>query len=107
MTSSEIDEPSCFYGAFSAFAQSAHLGKLTPSVAKGVARMVEWFTPDVFIVLITAFIAISALGRLMLKKRNQLLTELSRQAQAAERKRKKEERKAAFEAANQSTNMAA
>jgi hypothetical protein len=61
--------------------------------------MVEWFTPDVLIVLVTVFIAITTLGRLMLKKRNQLLNELSRQAQAAERKRKREERKAASRAA--------
>jgi hypothetical protein len=55
--------------------------------------MVEWFSADVFIVLVTVFVAISALGRLMLKKRNQLLAELTHQARAAERKRKIEERK--------------
>lgn len=62
--------------------------------------MIEWFTPDLFIVLIVGFIAISALGRLMLKKRNQLLHELTRQAQAAERKRKMEERRAASQSAD-------
>lgn len=55
--------------------------------------MIEWFTPDLFIVLITVFIAISALARLMLRKRNQILSEFSHQAQRADRKRKIEEYK--------------
>lgn len=55
--------------------------------------MVEWFTADLFIVLITVFIAISTLARLMLRKRNQILTELTTQAQRAERRRKLEEYK--------------
>ena len=61
--------------------------------------MIEWFTPDVFVVLFTITIAISALVRLMLQKRNQLLNELTHQAKVAERKRKIEERKAANQAA--------
>ena len=55
--------------------------------------MVEWFTPDLFIVLITVFIAITTLARLMLRKRNQILHEFSLQSQRAERKRKLEEYK--------------
>lgn len=61
--------------------------------------MVEWFTPDVFIVLFTITFAISALARLMLKKRNQMLDELTHQAKVAERKRLREARKAAKQAA--------
>jgi hypothetical protein len=61
--------------------------------------MIEWFTPDGFSVLFSITIAISTLARLMLQKRNQLLNELTRQARAAERKRKIEERKAANQVA--------
>jgi hypothetical protein len=63
--------------------------------------MPEWFTVDLVIVVVTSFIAIAALGRLMLLKRYQLLDELQRQAQAAQRKRTNEERQAAHNAANQ------
>jgi hypothetical protein len=52
--------------------------------------MVEWFQPDLFIVLITVFVAVSALVRLMLQKRNQILNEFSIEARRAERKRKLE-----------------
>lgn len=55
--------------------------------------MVEWFTPDLFIVLITVFIAITSLARLMLRKRNQILHEFSLEAKRAERKRKREAQK--------------
>ena len=89
----------CPTAGFPPLPEPPSLVNLPAKAANGVASMLDWFTPDVFIVLVTVFIAISALGRLMLRKRNQLLNELSRQAHAAERKRKIEERKAANQAA--------
>jgi hypothetical protein len=52
--------------------------------------MANWTTADFLILSVAAFIAVSALVRLMLHRRDELLSDLEKQAQQAKAKKAEE-----------------